>query len=1208
MNQESRSLLQGALLASFLLLLAACSSSPGSATGPKDGSQTADALDLMQRAEIQFSAGKAEEALTYIDRAFDKSDGLDRQQLGKLNLPGGEANLKFAEQAQAQGRGGALIEGSYIDATNRLQDAARLMPDDARPWAVLCKTRFQRGQWDEMRTAAEKAAELLKAHGEELSPSDTRLLANVLAYDGHAYLRECMDERKAELADDPNAKIGDATYQYAAQARLRFKSSIELDPQQVLAYNWMATCSEWINRPTDAIAVLEMSVKNNPQNDAHHQRLQSLYRRYNRVSELVQVYKKLSEGSRTAKDYYDYYLGLAYQMHADVTRKVGDHEKALQLYESGQAAFQSSARHNPSFKNNCDLACAICEVSKAAMSLDDGEETRAWDQLTTAWNGSHRIAQIDQNGYDRYYDAFNKSYRGLCYQLGDRYREGRLGEAVRYWRAITGRHPTWGPAWNNLGFALRDHGVLLAKNGDSKAATQEWEESWKAYGQAIRHEPQDERIVNDAGLMLVYHLERDYETAERLFKQAIELGDTKLEDMEEDPSDTKPSVRTARRDVEEAVGDAWQNLGVLYKKLGKPEESRKAYENSVRYWSPSLRMQIRVMLKKMAEKGNDKTMEWIAPMAIVGALVPPSSIFEDDIEKIQALLAEGKAEDALDLCEKALDSDSENVELLYLAGRGSLLFAQQAMRAGRRGGQSNLLDAVARFRSADQATRKLKGGSPHFGTAMHVLPMLYLMETQIAQGEARPALDAGKTHRTHLMGLGLEFDPALLARFRATLGEAALRAAMEGKPEAREEALETAKGYMVEAHKGLKSSGKKPGEIIAWIKKGAGSDWDPKKLYQVWKDIELWRGKPTGAIVALGAGAALLDPGTRLALANQMVELVAKRGGAEAGIRVLDGLIESSKGDATLIWYRGRTHFLRSIELRKERKSAPALAEVRLSRADFEQSVAKSPGFKNSTAIWLAYTWLAEAALEYAKEDWQATGKALVKSLAATPQAAEAMDYSGWPTRTYLEAVGGKYYGSRRYADAIALFDAALAHLPGDPKILSNKALMLRDWGNIVARRDRAKGKQLFEQSYAAYKLALKRGGNDVRLMNDAALIDVFYLHTEPDVNRRLLERAIEIGARLIETNKRNKDFNRAFVQEATGDACMNLGKLLLEHYKDLDAAEKVLKRGLTFPRPSQQDTRRLLQRVASERQKQQKEQEKKGEGEEPKKEEPVKK
>lgn len=49
------------------------------------------------------------------------------------------------------------------------------------------------------------------------------------------------------------------------------------------------------------------------------------------------------------------------------------------------------------------------------------------------------------------------------------------------------------------------------------------ERSWRAYESAAWLSPEDARIVNDAGVILTYYLQRDPETAQRCFERAIEL-------------------------------------------------------------------------------------------------------------------------------------------------------------------------------------------------------------------------------------------------------------------------------------------------------------------------------------------------------------------------------------------------------------------------------------------------------------------------------------------------------------------------------------------------------------------------------------------------------------------------------------------------------------------------------------------------------------
>jgi Flp pilus assembly protein TadD len=64
----------------------------------------------------------------------------------------------------------------------------------------------------------------------------------------------------------------------------------------------------------------------------------------------------------------------------------------------------------------------------------------------------------------------------------------------------------------------------VAASGDPETAMALWKESYAAYEKAVEFNPEDPRIVNDCGLMLVYHLKNDYERARELFAKAIELG------------------------------------------------------------------------------------------------------------------------------------------------------------------------------------------------------------------------------------------------------------------------------------------------------------------------------------------------------------------------------------------------------------------------------------------------------------------------------------------------------------------------------------------------------------------------------------------------------------------------------------------------------------------------------------------------------------
>lgn len=128
------------------------------------------------------------------------------------------------------------------------------------------------------------------------------------------------------------------------------------------------------------------------------------------------------------------------------------------------------------------------------------------------------------------------------------------------------------PDWaNNAGFFLRDLGVaqelngrIACRRGESAAANQLMdsardlmERSWRAYEAAARLCPDDARVVNDAGVILTYYLQRDAQAAQRCFERAIELGQSRRPELE---------AAGKARELEElltAIGDAEQNLGVL---------------------------------------------------------------------------------------------------------------------------------------------------------------------------------------------------------------------------------------------------------------------------------------------------------------------------------------------------------------------------------------------------------------------------------------------------------------------------------------------------------------------------------------------------------------------------------------------------------------------------------------------------------------------
>lgn len=142
-------------------------------------------------------------------------------------------------------------------------------------------------------------------------------------------------------------------------------------------------------------------------------------------------------------------------------------------------------------------------------------------------------------------DADNVSYALFVAAGGEANRDAnyatRMTEIYDLWAwatSIVAQRADW---WNNLGFFARE--------------AEKYEESYAAYRKCIELAPDNVRYVNDTALILLYHLHRDLDEAERLLVRAIELGEAQYPTIKDDP--------TAEADMRSAWGDAMLNHGKL---------------------------------------------------------------------------------------------------------------------------------------------------------------------------------------------------------------------------------------------------------------------------------------------------------------------------------------------------------------------------------------------------------------------------------------------------------------------------------------------------------------------------------------------------------------------------------------------------------------------------------------------------------------------
>ncbi len=148
--------------------------------------------------------------------------------------------------------------------------------------------------------------------------------------------------------------------------------------------------------------------------------------------------------------------------------------------------------------------------------------------------------------------------------------------------------------WNNLGLLRREMGVKRDAAGAAAAAHHWFQKSWDAYSRCVELADDDTRLVNDRALIAVYYLDQHWELAERELHRAITMGTRQLAEM-------GPNVpEREHRDLDEAVGDAWENLAYLdVIRRGRMDRAVGFLEESVQHFPFEARSGVARIRKQM---------------------------------------------------------------------------------------------------------------------------------------------------------------------------------------------------------------------------------------------------------------------------------------------------------------------------------------------------------------------------------------------------------------------------------------------------------------------------------------------------------------------------------------------------------------------------------------------------------------------------------
>ncbi|MCA8944488.1 MAG: hypothetical protein KDB80_18145 [Planctomycetes bacterium] len=1074
----------------------------------------------LQEARRLLDEGSIDEALRLTDRIL--ADDPNQREAHRIAAEGNFALF------QAKREGAQLF---LLDAIRNLETAQNLDPSDGTGWSRLAEWHLANGDFEAGVNAGLRSFRVLSEAG---APDADRATAMIRVADNQ--LQQFVVARREEIANGGETRPGDETKLLAKTVLASAQAANELGAVAEAARR-SARVYRWLNRDKEALETLERAIVADPAAADLHEEFRDIYFASGGARGLVGAYRRLLKTHGEDATLL-WYLGRAQAAAADDRRRTSNFEAATKLYEDALETFSACASKRPAFADSCAQWRAICELSLGRVAFDAGRNDEALSRYEHAFDIHPSIAAYD-DGRPRMWDGLQKHYLGNLCMLGQRTIAGEDGleRGLAFYERILERHPDeFGVIYNNAALCARDLGAKIAEVADTDRGSEEarraaigkamalWEKSYDYYEKAVALESNDPRIVNDCGLMLLYHLHRDYDRARACFDRAIELGESRLAELDEDASDEK-------RFLEEAVGDAYENIGVLLERLNKPlAEAESFYERAVGFYPGDHRAAARRLdeLRGTARDANaDRPQD------------PRKRTFDARVKEAVASAEQSDWDGALLVLDKLAKEMKGYAPWHFYVGLYSLRYAQaQAQSSGDAGLIQGLFDdAVAQLRKACEID------------PAPIEPRLRLAEALNATG----AFAESKDVLEKLVGEAtLSKDEALTARGLLATAAAQVYISARNSNQDDAKALETARSSFakVEAERALT-----PSELSDWV------------------NVERWAGDSKRAIGALTRAC------RRAPNDGKLIDLLVTTGyhvgENEAVIDVL-----ADRDDAFGLWYCGKARYYRALAEWSGSRAEEAIKTFDRALGDFDRSKEIEESYAASCDEWAAFC-LGSRGLAQISIDRHEDAKASLLAALERKPSALASDLGNGSIKRGIMVIGHHYFSTNRLKEAADLYIAVGKLAPDDVDLANNEGLFARDLGAEMARSgEEDAAKPYFEASYAAYTRASTADPTNVRLRNDRALLLIYHLGRDLDLAKQLLDEAIADGETRLEDDPPEDTAELRDLQEAVGDCYQNLGVYHMNWTKRLAEARAAFEKSLTFYPFQQRASARHLSRL----------------------------
>lgn len=1008
--------------------------------------------------ELALSKGEIDSALDQLETETTK-----QPDNAKAWMLLGRAQRSLAQRGMEENASAFFVNSALTDAEQSLERARELSPEDGNTLRELAKLKALLGDTEQ---AYKLAHEAQTQSQQNISPAEKFDLGKTVA---EASFQKYLALRQ----ENPDVETLAIPFSRSFRALRECQS---LDPNQAWSYATEADLFAWENAAPAVIDALSRGIEKLPDEQSLHSKLVNYGSEAQKTELLLSFYEKLlakNPEQATAL----WFQALTRFRHADFLRSQDQTQAALAAYSSAKDSFTKSVGLEPSFASSADYYLNLVPVSIGWCRYRE----RNLEEAVKLWIEALRQ---DRSLKDKPDGLGMTAKQGLGvvgseYISASEFEKGL--ELFKTLHEIDSEDFDWA---NNYAFLCREAGSALETAGKKDAAHARFEESYSAYEKVLSLAPDDTRSLNDCALILLYHLDRELDRAESLFQKAVKLGETSLVSQDMDVQ--------AEMDLRAAIGDAYQNLGVLYfDKKKEPLPAKFFFEKSLDV-DASVRPQVKWYLQRITnleKEMREWMLLWVPALgtvipettATIAAVESKSAVDADlatSLKKALDLLRQGQVNDALDVLDAVEKTSPDLPETNLLYGKTYLQKAENLVAEGSPG--SNITwayaDAVKSLsRAFEQMPKSAEAG-------------LWLARAQFGSYELEAA---AKTADQTIL---LQPQSADAYELKGEIAFARYREARQNEAKA-----EQTKFYE-EAKSSFEKASKLNGKLA--------------KVWSQWGDLLSWEGKRQEAL-DLYATALGLEPTEALASRLLKDYEIAhwEKTFEKALVEAKKSRNSKDKGLGLLQWYLGYTHYQKN-DFKKAKIAFEAAVDLNPDWVTANYYLGKL--YYNQEKDFLA---AAEAFARYAMQD----APGLV-------QVVQEQDSDPERLKSILQFLEGEAYGKGKgdWARELAKVNALLE--PDKAERWNNYAFLCRET-------------QKYEESYTAYTKALELEPENPSLLNDAALILQYHLHRDLDKAKAMYEKAI-VNAEAFLKNQKGGKYDEQSVRTALRDATSNLEKL----------------------------------------------------------------